>query len=201
MTFGELKDIFLKTLKRRDVTPAQLETWINFSIMRAQRTLRTPASEVVVEILVEPGFDKLLIPNDYLQLLKLSVNGVELTRGDSTTVRALAEHVGTPRQFIREEAYYVIGPKPSTGSKIEMIYHANFTALSADADHNWLSRVAPDLIIAGAMSQACRFFVDPRQIAFEEQFVQAMNDLDAQGKADELTNARMSFGLNFDLDD
>lgn len=162
------------------------------SIQRTQRLLKTPASEVIYDATALTDDTTFYLPNDYLDLVSLSVNGVELTRSDLTTVTRLAETAGCPRLFVRHQNTLILGPRPSTGDEIKLVYHATFDALDTDDAENFLTIIAPDILVAGAMVHACRFFNDPRLDGFEAEFVTAIQDLNLMGMNDELTNARVT---------
>lgn len=202
MNYGEIKAAFLAMLNRRDITASQVESFVTHGIQRAQRLLRVPASESTYTYTVPEGFTKLAIPQDYLKLVSMTVDGGDdLKRTDLSTAKRLAAAEGTPRVLAREGAYWIIGPLPTADSELEIIYAADFTTLTDDTDTNWLTEIASDIIIDGALARACLHFIDPRQQGFEDQFVKSISDLNLQGSDDELTNAQIAPAYSFDLDD
>lgn len=192
MNYSDIKTNFLGLLNRSDPTTAQVATWIALGIDRAQRLLVTPASEKVVTYGVASGFTTLAVPGDYLKMIALSVNGRELTRVEPTVARMLAKVVGCARVYARDGAQIVIGELPQPGDTIQINYQSNFSDLVADADANWLTDIAPDVILSGAMVFACRHFNDSRLQDYEAQFQQAISDLNIQAANDELTNAAIT---------
>ena len=195
MNYADLKTNFQSYLNRGDVTPSQVALFISQAITRIQRSLRTPASEKIVLTTVPNGFTTYAIPGDYLDIVQISVNGRELTRVPLTLAKELARVVGTPTVFARDGASFVIGNLPAAGDQVQLTYHADFSDLSADSDSNWLTGIAPDLIIWGAMVFAATFFQDPRITQFELQFQQALAELNDQAIRDELTNAQIIPGF------
>lgn len=167
-------------------------------MQRAQRLLDVPASERTS--LIEAGADTsfILVPGDYLKLISLSVEGHELSRADMTTVVGAARVHGQSRYFHRDANRFLIGPKPYEGQTIKLVYDANFAAVS-DNEANWLTDIAPDMLVSGAMVEACRFFVDPRMQSYEDAFVKAIGDLNMQAAADELTHGAMPVVYSFDF--
>lgn len=201
MNYGEILDIFAKTLKRNMTPPSMYKAWIEQSIQRAQRLLTVPAAEGLLHIEVGPAFNALDIPNDYLRLISLQVDGQEVRRSDVTTVKSLAQTVGVSRYFVREGAQLLIGPKPSENSVITINYGRNFGNLVDPTDSNWLTDIAGDVIIAGAMVSACRYYLDQRMSVFEEQFTKGIGDLNMQSAYDELSNAQLGGTYSFAFDD
>jgi hypothetical protein len=192
VNYSDIKSNFQGLLNRNDVTATQVATWISQGIDRAQRLLVTPASEKVVLVTVASGFTTLAVPGDFLRLIQLSVNGRELTRVEPSVAKYLAQVTGASTVFARDGAQFVIGELPQIGDTIQLNYQSNFSTLSADTDTNWLTDIAPDVILSGAMTFACRHFQDPRLGDFEGQFQQAISDLNLQAANDELTNAAIS---------
>jgi len=200
MNYGEVKAQFRAMLNRRDITPSLVENFIKSAIQRAQRLLRVPASESVAYIPVEDGFDGLDIPGDFLKLVSLTIGDQELTKVDLTTALRESRYPGVPRFFARNGSKFIIGPRPATGDVIQLVYNADFSALTEDTDSNWLTEIAPDIIYNGALSLACGHYTDPRKQVFEDDFVKAIVDLNNQASEDELTNAQVmpAYSLNFD---
>ena len=197
MNYGQLKARFTKTLNRRDCTPTQIVEWLDDGIMRAQRLLEVAGNEAVYEIEVADGFDKLLLPNDFLRLTSLTVNGAEVTRGTLSDTNFLAQSAGVPVVFVRDDNALILGPRPSTGSVIRLVYLSDFTALEDDTDENFLTIIAADLLVAGAMVEACAHFSDPRSAAYEQKFLTGITDLNLMSKKDDLMNASIAPGFGF----
>lgn len=202
MNYGEVKSKFQKRLNRRDITASDVEGFVKGAILRTQRLLRTPASEALTEVTVGPGFKSLDIPGDLLKLVSITVDdGDELRRVSLTEARRAAQYPGIPRVFARNLGDFIIGPLPQEGAVITIVYSANFAALSGDADTNFLTEIAPDIIINGALSEACDHFNDPRGPKFEDNFVKAIIDLNNQAQEDELTNSYVVPSHSFDFGD
>lgn len=201
MTLGEIKADFTALLNRRDLTTALTTSFINNAILRVQRTLRIPAMEksirATVGSLYTSGLD---VPGDLLQFISLSDetdphNVVELSRVSLAQVMAILNtgETGPSRVFARRGSKFVIAPEPAEGTVLRIDYYATFRTLSADADTNVLTDVAPDVLTYGALSYAASYFLDKRQADFEARFKQIMEDLDIQALRDELTgNAQVA---------
>jgi len=201
VNYGEVKTDFQKKLNRRDITPSQVESFVRGAIQRAQRLLRVPASESIVEDTIEEGFEILSVPGDFLKMVSFSINGQELTRRDLSTVHRLAKTPGIPRHFCRDGDVFRVGPLPYAGDTLRLVFSADFSALNADVDTNFLTEIAPDIITDGAMSAACRHYSDPRGQAYEDSFVKGIVDLNNQAAEDELTNAQITPAYSFDFDE
>lgn len=200
MNYGEVKKQFQGALNRRDITPTQVAMYVKGACQRAQRLLRVPAAENVVVFEVAGGFDKLFIPGDYLKLVSLTHNdGPELRRVDLSTTLRHAKYVGCPTYYTRQGSEFIIGPKPPVGSLLTMVYQTDLSELNADTDENWLTQIAPDLIVNGALAAACKFYVDPRADGYEADFTRDVTDLNIQAADDELTNAAITPAYNFDF--
>jgi len=199
MNYGELQDLFKKRLNRRDVTQSLVEAFIKDAIQRAQRLLRSPGSEAASIITVGEAFDGLAIPGDYLKLISITVNDNELVRRDLGTCLKGAKNPGIPRFFARNRNQFLLAPRPVAGDEITIVYHADFSALSSLEDTNWLTEIAPDVIIDGALSDACDHFSDPRASTFEANFIKSITDLNMQASDDELTNAAQAPGFSLDF--
>lgn len=200
MNYGELIDLFKKRLNRRDITPSLVESFIRGSIQRTQRLLRTPGSEAATIITFGANDTNVAVPGDYLQMVSICVDdGEELARSDLSTAIRASRYPGIPQFFARNRDVFVLGPRPNAGAQITIIYHADFANLSNDTDTNWLTEIAPDVIIDGALSKACQHYRDPRGQSFEDTYVTAIIDMNNQATLDETVNAQVSgsYNLNF----
>lgn len=202
MNYGEIKSLVVQTSTRTNVSTTVVESWIKTAIRRAQRLLRTPASEVIGSLVITSTSTGIIdIPGDLLSLVSIDVDGVALTRVDLSTVNANRAFTGNPLYFCRDQHRFLIAPMPFEGQTVRIVYSADYSALSADTDENWLTRTAPELIIAGAMIEFCRMFLDVRQQVYEQQFMTTISELNTMAQADELTNASIQPGISFDFGD
>lgn len=199
MTFGELRDDFRMKLNRRDITPTQVDAYLKASIQRTQRLLRTPASETVAIYHIGSEYTLMPVPGNYLKLVSMRLNDDhEITRADLSTVLKAARYSGCTNWFCRDGGNFILGPKPTEGDKITIIYHTDFSDLVSANDYNWLTEVAPDVVVNGALAAACRTYVDPRRDSYEGDFLQAITDLNMQAADDELLNSSISPCNSFD---
>lgn len=203
MNLGELKTHFTGLLNRRDCTTTQRDTFLQMAIARAQRVLRVPAMETLVEVTTDDSYDGgVSIPNDLIELIDLIVDNKQLRRVDITTALQAARTLGTPTVYARRGSKFVLGPTPEADTVIGINYYAELDTLTLDADENFLSSVAPDVIVYAALSYAAGFFIDKREKAFEERFTMGVMELHEQRDRDELSGASaMSPCLDFSDDD
>jgi hypothetical protein len=206
MNYGQVKAQFTAVLNRRDITPTLTEAFVKNAIQRAQRSLRVPAMEksVVVSFLKDdPNID---LPGDLLQLINVvwdqdtPYEATKLQREDLHNILNLRNQVGTPYAYARQDGGLLIGPKPWADGTIRMDYYADFSNLVADTDTNWLTEIAPDLIVYGALSFASDYYLDNRRDQFEERYNSAMMELTNQMQLDELSGGAAiapTYGMNF----
>lgn len=195
MSYLDVKTQFLGLLNRRDITPTLVTTFLNYGVQRIQRELRVPAMEKIVEIETD-GTSKLPVPGDLLQVISIhtndSVNRTKLARCDLQTILDYAAIAGSPRVYYREGAYLNIGPVPASGTSVFIHYYADASSLSADSDTNWLTEVAPTLLIYAALSYAADYFLDDRKQLFEASYMQIAEQLVTMAIQDEVENASIS---------
>lgn len=194
MNYGQTKAQFSAVLNRRDITSSLTDTFVKQSIQRAQRLLRVPAMEKSAVISVSAGDEGVNVPGDLLQFINVfwsPSNGdwKKLKNYDIGDVYALRKEVGGPEYFARQDANLVVSPRPDADGFIRVDYYADFSNLSNDTDSNWLTEIAPDIVIYGALSYAADYFLDNRRDLFEQRFINSIDELMTQAQLDELTAA------------
>lgn len=176
---------------------ALASTFINQSILRLQRELRVPFMEKIVRYTIPSTYDAslgLVIPSDLLELIDLNVdsNGTglldyPLQRVQLKEALTRAEYTDVPKVFARRGGYWVLGPRPTTDTVIEIVYYAEFAPLINGADTNTISNIGWDAVIYGALSAACDFYNDDRGQQFEARYKQIGGDIQNMADSDELT--------------
>jgi hypothetical protein len=86
----------------------------------------------------------------------------------------------------------VVGPVPPDETSIFIYYYADASELVADSDTNWVTEVAPTLLIYAALSFASDYFLDDRKQMFEASYMQIAEQLQNMALQDELGNASVS---------
>lgn len=199
MNYGELKAQFEGLLKRRDMTPAQSDTFLQQGISRVQRVLRIPPMEKSVAVTYDGVIfsnGEIPLPGDYLRLINISVNdeAEPLKMADLGTVLSLIKNGpgAVPSRYVRRGGSLVIGPAPRVGDTFRIDYYNEFPSLSAPGDSNFLSVSADDLVIYAALSYAGDWFVDKRAASWEARFQSIKAEIDDMAAQDELINAEVS---------
>src|SRR5258708_562289 len=83
-TYGDTRDKFKTRLRRRDVTDAVADGFLEDSLTRIQRVIRAPAGEKSLLFAMDDAtyFDsgRLPIPDDYLQIKDISLTSGTFTK-------------------------------------------------------------------------------------------------------------------------
>jgi hypothetical protein len=195
MAYVDVKNQFLGLLNRRDVTPSLTNTFMQFGIQRIQRELRVPAMEKLA-VFVTDGTYSVAVPGDYLEMISIYTNTTtshkRLTRVDAQTILDYSKQSGIPQYYSRIGGNFVVGPVPPSDTNIFIYYYADASALVADSDTNWITEVAPTLLIYAALSYASDYFLDDRKQMFEASYMQIAEQLQNMALQDELENASVS---------
>ena len=193
MNYGQIKSHFQDLLNRSDITTALTTRFIDQSIARIQRQLRTPMSERVLEVTITSQTESMTLPSDFIEIISLYHSQYELERVSMRRYRELIDNVyaGKPQFFTRQAEKLLLYPQPSDG-KLILYYHGEYPALSADSDENVLTQSASDLIIYGALSLAADFYLDNRAELFESRFNQFLTELQEQANDQELNGGTQS---------
>lgn len=202
MAYSDVKTQFMAILNRRDITASLVDTFMGFAIQRIHQEMRVPAMEKVAQLTTD-GSSLLDVPSDLLEFISVHVNDAnngrtKLTRTDLATILEFAAIQGQPIYYHREDAYIYLGPYPPADQTVFVHYFADSTSLAADTDTNWLTEVAPMLLVYAALTFAADYFIDDRIKLFEDRYVQIRDSLVNMGLQDEVVNAsiRPSFYMD-----
>jgi hypothetical protein len=195
MAYVDVKNQFLGLLNRRDITPSLTNTFMQFGIQRIQREIRVPAMEKLAEFITD-GTYNVAVPGDYLEMISIYTNTTtshkRLTRVDAQTILDYSKQSGIPLFYSRIGGNFVVGPVPPDETSIFIYYYADASELVADSDTNWVTEVAPTLLIYAALSYASDYFLDDRKQMFEASYMQIAEQLQNMALQDELENASVS---------
>lgn len=187
MNYGDIKTHFEALLNRSDITPTLTTNFIDQSIARIQRQLRTPLNENVSTYTISGQTALVTLPSDFLEIISVYLDGTELQRVPMSRFRPLAAnpYAGNPTIFTRQQQNLLLYPQPSSGDLV-LYYYGEFAPMTLNTDENALAAVASDLIIYGALSFAADFYLDERGPLFEEKFNQFLMELQEQANDQEM---------------
>lgn len=171
MNKAGIRTQFLALLNRNDCTNATADTFIDMSVARIQRTLRVPAMENQEVITVNTeNPDVIVLPADFLNIKYLYCHDTMLEYRDFSTFMKIPPSKGYPLYYTRIRGELKVKPMPTEGMEINMIYYGEIPDLVNDTDENFISVVAPDLLIYGALSFAADYFFDERKPMFDDRY-------------------------------
>jgi len=191
-TYAGLKASVASWLKRSDLT-SNIPDLITLAEARIARDLRIRNQLTFTTLSTTAGVDYVALPSDFLEIENISVTG------GSGVERSLTYQ--TPEQLdgrfpsggsTDEPAVYTImgqrlylGPTPDAVYSLPFKYYARFTALSADADTNWLLTNHPSIYLFATLAEAAPFTLEDARAALWEAKYQAdlkqLQDTDDEG--------------------
>lgn len=183
----QLRTLFLDTLNRDDCTPALADQFMGLGLRRVERILRVPFQKNTVETLVDddwPGFA--LVPNDYLAMIWLKVNGRTIARTSGTGGSRDALY-GDPSVFFLEREKISFRPLLKTGDVISIHYYREAEEPMADNEANELTSVVPDLVTYASLVFAAVHFSDERHDQFKGLYGELLGEVQSMSDADEMS--------------
>lgn len=195
-TKAEIRSQFKALLNRNDCTDSIANVFIDQTIARIQRTLRVPSMEKALTItFTEELPDSFVLPNDFLGIKELyfvqepfskSLERMEL--GRFLEISALSGTV--PSYYTRVQNTIKVKPC-SEGVTLYLVYYGEIPDLVNDEDDNFVTLIAPDLLIYGALSFACDYFVDERKGVYEERYKEIYAEIEEQNYTLEFSGMNM----------
>ena len=170
MTYLEIKTMFTSILNRTDLTTALTDTFMTLALLRAQRELRVPATEILLTTTVTGGYTGIPVPSGFNSVIQITTNGADLKYVTPAIFLGYIALAGTPEVFTRVDGKFQVYPTPATGVVLNLYYWGVFTAFSGDSSTTPLSIDYPDLLIYGALSYASDYFSDERLTSFEGRY-------------------------------
>lgn len=197
MNKAGIRTQLLGLLNRNDCTNAQADIFIEQALARIQRTLRVPAMEAQQSITTNStNGDTIVLPNDFLNIKYLYSTTTEGTRmmeyRDVATFMNIPSSTGQPRWYTRIRGELKMKPYPQTGTAVDMIYYNEIPDLVNDTDTNFLTIIAPDLLVYGGLTFAADFFVDDRKPVFEERFGAIYNEVEEQSRLTDMEQTALA---------
>lgn len=192
MNKAGIRNQVLALLNRNDATNTIVDTFIDQAVARIQRTLRIPPMEkVLVTTTVADLPDTITLPVDYLGMKHLYVADRVLEFNDVGTFISQPTTTGKPSVYTRIQGALKVKPIPGAGTEITMIYYGEIPDLVNDTDENFLTVIAPDLLIYGALTFASDYYVDDRKQIFEDRFGAIYNEVEEQARMTEMDQSSM----------
>lgn len=181
-----IRNSIKELLARNDTTDAKIDSFIDMSIARIQRNLRVPAMEkayITTTTVDNPG--TIVLPQDFLRLKHLYISNAPIEYVDVSTFMKTQDAPGnTPKIYTRIQGSLLLKPTPASGTSITMIYYGEIPDLATDTDSNFVTEIAPDLLIYTALTFAADYYIDDRKESFTDMASQAFTEL--QNQADEI---------------
>ena len=202
MNYGEIRTQFKAILNRRDCTNALADTFLNQSLERCSRELSLTGQEAQYQITVGSTFSGLTLPSNVNQIIGVMTNLTD-TQQRKVENRSLARLLeidrvgqGNPQFYARVGNTLQFRPTPAEGVVITLYYYGDFPQFSGDTSETFLSVIASDLLIYGALSYAADYFMDDRGQAFEARYNQIAQALQDQAYDLEAHDAQVAPAYN-----
>lgn len=190
-------------LARNDATDSIVDGFIEMAMARIQRTLRVPPMEKMEIItVVEDSPNTIVLPADFLRMkhlytTSLSINNSIEYKDVSSFMQIPDAPGGVPRIYTRVQGSLLLKNTPPVGLKIAMVYYGEIPDLVADTDTNFLTEIAPDLLIYTALSFASDYYIDDRKEQFEQVAESAFQQLMDQSYETEMAQEGLAVSPSF----
>lgn len=182
MNKGQLRAHLIALMNRSDLSNALADTFIDQALQRINRNLRIPPMEKQVQYNISSATTFITLPNDFLEVIDVYMNGLVLDRVTMREMVPLRDQgrSGPAEKFVREQGKLLLYPEPSSGT-LTLNYYAEIPQLTSDSDENFITVIASDLVTYGAMCYAADYFIDERGSFFEQKFAMYLSELQSQG--------------------
>lgn len=202
MNKGQIRSQFLALLNRNDCSNELADTFLEQGLARIQRTLRVPAMEKVQTYTANDiAPNSLILPNDFLNIKHLYCNSTLLEYVDLNRYLQHVNNVDTPRIYTRIQGELKVKPTPAEGTEIFMVYYGEIPDLTSDTATNFITEIAPELLVYGGLTYAADYFIDERKPLFEETFNRVFAELTEQAYLTEFEQSAMAIASPFNVID
>ena len=170
--YRELRTAVQTWLNRNDATTvAMIPGFINFAEKQFTRLLRLPFYENEVRQVIKPETPFVEIPQDFLGIRHLLVNGRALTHLDPESFhrqkkKGVETEDSTPLYWTRMGFRIITLPALKEGDEVSLMYHRDIPEMVDDIDAPYSLIVAPDVLLYLALRHASIFLRDNEQEAF-----------------------------------
>jgi hypothetical protein len=153
--FGTLKTAIADTLNRDDLASV-IPQFVSLAQAQFNRKIRSHRQITRGSLTINTQFEAL--PADWLETIRITMDAspirvlTQISMDDLTRYRtAIDNTTDAPVYFAHNGTDIELFPTPSTSYTGEITYYAKITALSADADTNWLLTNNPDVYLYGSL--------------------------------------------------
>ncbi len=190
MDYGELKTFFTELLNRNDITETQTDLFLSMGLRRTERILRTSMQRQIASYTIaDPWIGYIPVPNDYLGLHYMKVNGVAIRRlSDAQAGPTLA---GYTDQFFISKGRFYFQSDLNLNDIVEVCYYREFVEATSDDQITVYTAIIPDVIVYAALVYASDHFTDIRKANFEETFKVLASEVQALSDRDELSGGQV----------
>ena len=186
--FGTLKTAIADTLNRDDLTSV-IPQFVSLAQAQFNRKIRSHRQITRGSLTIDAQFEAL--PTDWLETIRITMDAspirvlTQISMDDLTRYRtAIDNTTDAPVYFAHNGTDIELFPTPSTSYTGEITYYAKVTALSADADTNWLLTNNPDVYLYGALVHTAPYLKDDARIAlWAGLLAQAMDEIEDETAA------------------
>lgn len=197
MNKAQIREQFTGLLNRNDLTTALANSFIEQGLAKIQRTLRVPAMEAQESITSNStNGDTIILPNDFLNVKYLysttQLGTLMMDYKDVATFMAIPSSTGQPRWYTRIRGELKMKPYPQVGTPIDMVYYNEIPDLINDTDENFLTVIAPDLLVYAALTFAAQYYVDDRVKIFEEKYAEIYAEVEEQSRLVDMEQTSLS---------
>lgn len=195
-----IRDQVKALLNRNDITDSIADTFIDQAVARIQRTLRIPPMEKMITYTAQSVNPELLVlPNDFLELKHIYIDDKTLQFKDLNSFLRYPDYGGSkPMFYTRLQGGLKVKPAPAVSSQINMIYYGEIPDLVNDTDENFLTAIAPDLLVYGALTFASDYYIDDRKDQFEAVATRIFDELVTQAQEMEMKQEGLSISPTYD---
>lgn len=159
-TYSELKAAVANWLDRDNLT-TYIPDFITLYEAKFNRTMRVRQMEASTTLTAASS--AYALPSGIAQIRDVWNAGVNPIEVLSPVSSEFANQV-SPQTGVSPAFYYISGSSlytiPYDGSNVGLRYFAKLSAMSADADANWLLTAYPDAYLYGSLVEACMFDMD-----------------------------------------
>lgn len=186
--FGTLKTAIADTLDRQDLTSV-IPQFVSLAQAQFNRKIRSHRQITRGSLTIDAQFEAL--PANWLETIRITMDAnpirvlTQISMDDLTRYRtAIDNTTDAPVYFAHNGTDIELFPTPSTSYTGEITYYAKITALSADADTNWLLTNNPDVYLYGSLVHTAPYLKDDARIAlWAGLLAQAMDEIEDETAA------------------